>query len=405
MFFNNLPFLKRQFSNFYCILQSITKLITNDNTLQTKQLMKYLTFLFLLIAQLSLAQSKSLTKIIDRIDYQNDTIQAVYDWVTDNIKYDVKKLKNRKKGKRRLKRENFKSNEEYKAALLEDVIKKKKGVCDDYTRLFDAIVSNLGYESFIVAGITKDYKGKINRTSSHSWSAVKVNGTWKLYDPTWGAGNVKDGKKFVKKYTPIWYDVDPKVMVERHFPFDPIWQLLGNSIIYEEFKKDMNSGSSEHKFDCIPMVESHLKKNEEEQLIDRLERSILFGGNTSRIKKHRKTLQKKIDYFGISSNTDLINTTLNNFRTSSELFGEYIKEAKNKRFKDKKWTLEYSQSTLLEMRDLVTESITTLDGIDVKDSKSKRVFKKSITQAKSLLEYVDKELKYIDSKMSNPNRY
>jgi len=358
--------------------------------------MKYITFIFLLISQLGFTQSKSLTKIIDNIDYQNDTIQAVFDWVTDNIRYDVKKLKNRAKGKHSLKKENYKNIDAYKAALLEDVIKKKKGVCDDYTRLFDAIVSNLGYESFVVAGIIKDFKGKVNRQSSHSWNAVKVNGTWKLYDPTWGAGIVKDGKKFIKKYAPKWYDVDPSIMVERHYPFDPIWQLLSNPITYDEFAKGKNSGEGESKLDCISLVEAHMDKSEKEQLMGELERSQLFGGNISRIKKRRNHLQKKIDNFGVSSNRDLINSTLDDCRASSETFGEYIREAKNKRFKGKKWTAEYSKNTLSDVREKVIQSIATFENIEVKDSKSKRAFKKYISQSKSLLDRLDKEMIFLE---------
>ncbi len=48
----------------------------------------------------------------------------------------------------------------------------------------------------------------------------KIDGEWKLYDPTWGAGNVKDGKRFIKNYNKEWYDVSPGEMIKTHMPFD-----------------------------------------------------------------------------------------------------------------------------------------------------------------------------------------
>jgi hypothetical protein len=87
--------------------------------------MKYLTILFLFIVQLSFAQSKSVTRIIDQIEYQNDTLISVYNWVTDNIKYDVGKLKKLEKGVNLYKKRKFKNPNEYRAYLLEQVIKKK----------------------------------------------------------------------------------------------------------------------------------------------------------------------------------------------------------------------------------------------------------------------------------------
>lgn len=361
--------------------------------------MKYLTFIFVLVAQLSFAQSKSLTKVMDKIDYQSDTLKAVFDWVTDNIKYDVAKLKRMKGGENSFDKGKYKSIDEFKADQLEKVIKKKKGVCQDYSNLFDAIVSELGYTSIIIAGITKDNRGRIRSSVGHTWNAVKVNNEWKLFDPTWGAGYVKDNKKFVKKYSPQWYDVNPEDMKERHFPFDPIWQLSENPMTFQEFKNGKQSGEPETAYDYKGMIEAHFNKGGKEQLEDELSRSELNGGNTKPILKRRRSLKKKIEYYDVSSNNDLINSTVDKCRESSELFGEYIREAKNKRYQGKKWTVEYSHSTLLEIQDQVTASIATFESIDVKDAKIKRSFKKYIKQSKDLLEYVEKELGLLAGKM------
>ncbi len=354
--------------------------------------MKYIAFLSLFIVNTSFAQSKSLNRIIDKIDYQNDTIQAVYDWVTDNIKYDVAKLKDLEKGVNFYKKGKYKNTKEYKADLLEKVIKRKKGVCDDYTLLFDAIVRDLGYTSHIVDGVTKNKKGKVSKSIGHSWNAVKVNGEWKLYDPTWGAGYVKDNKKFVKKYFEQWYDVNPEIMKDRHLPYDPIWQLSENPITYKEFEKSIQPTATETPYDYKGIIVAHFLKSKKEQFIDELNRSELNGGKIKPIKNRRKFLQSKI-----SSND--IPSIIENCRVSSELLNEYYNEGKNKRFKDEKWTLEYSKNTLMDIKEQLQESIVAFGNVKMKDSKSKRAFKKNITQSKKMIKRVDKELEYLNSKL------
>ena len=360
-------------------------------------MMKYITILFLFIAQISFSQSKPLSKIIDKIDYQNDTILAVFNWVTDNIKYDVGKLKKLEKGVNFYKKGNYKSTKEFKAAMLKKVIKGKKGVCEDYTLLFNSIVNELGYISYVIPGVTKGKNDKVRKSSSHSWIAIKVDGVWKLYDPTWGAGYVNDKKKFVKKYFSQWYDVEPEKMKEKHFPFDPIWQLSENPMTYEDFKKGGQTKKPEISFDYTGMIEEYLEKDEKEQILDALNRSELNGGNIQSIKKHRKHLQKKISFYESSNRSSVIKSTLDNNRNSSQLFVEYIK-AKNNRFKDKKWTIEYSKNTLLDIQNQLEQSIETFKKMEANDAKSKRAIKGLLKQSNDFHSRVSKELEYLDDK-------
>ncbi len=354
------------------------------------KLMKYITILLLFISQLSFGQSASLTKIVDQIDYQTDTLKAVYDWITDNIKYDVKKLKELEKGVNFFEKGKYKSTAVYKADQLEKVIKKKKGVCDDYTLLFDAIVTELGYTSYIVEGITKGRKGKVNKNISHSWNAVKDNGTWKLYDPTWGAGYVKEHKKFVKKYFGEWYDVNPEEMKERHLPFDPIWQLSDNPISYKEFENGTITDEVDAIFDYEELITAHLQKSKKEQMTDELARSELNGGNIKPIKKRRKHLQNKISFTDIPE-------IIESCRASSEQFSEYLKEGKNKRFRGEKWTMEYSKKTLEGIKEQLLHSVDAFRNVKAKDTKSKKTFKKNINLSKKLLKHVEKELDFLSS--------
>ena len=195
--------------------------------------------LFLFSYPLSIsAQSESLNEIIEAIDFEEDTVKAVFVWVANNVKYDLDKLKQMddrdKAGKHN--DEEFLTEESYREQLLETVIKKRKGVCYDFAILFDALVAALGYESYIVTGYTKTAEGKLNRGSGHAWNAVKVGESWHLYDPTWGAGYVRGGKKFVPNLNMNWYDVAPTEMIKDHMPLDPIWQLSKHPVNYHYFE-------------------------------------------------------------------------------------------------------------------------------------------------------------------------
>jgi hypothetical protein len=54
--------------------------------------MKRLTIFFLFISQISFSQSIIVAETLDKIELNQDTIKSVFDWVANNIKYDVKKL-------------------------------------------------------------------------------------------------------------------------------------------------------------------------------------------------------------------------------------------------------------------------------------------------------------------------
>ena len=90
--------------------------------------MKYLPLIFIFFSLQSYAQSPPLTEVINQIDYQKDTLLAVYNWVTDNIQYDVKKLDDLKKGVNFYDKGNFKNKEDYIDDQLNKVIKKKKDI-------------------------------------------------------------------------------------------------------------------------------------------------------------------------------------------------------------------------------------------------------------------------------------
>lgn len=340
-----------------------------------------------LFSNVASAQSPVVSKIIGEIDYQQDTLLAVFDWITDNIKYDVAKLKELKKGVSFYQKGNFKNRQDYERSLIENTAKRKKGICQDYTFLFNAIIKELGYDAHIITGVTKRKGRKEISEVGHTWMAVKVDQQWKLIDPTWGAGQVKDGRTFVKKYGAQWYDTHPTEMIKTHYPHDPMWQLLSNPLSLYEFKKSATVGT-EPEIDYNSTITNYLQLTKKERPIDELSRITKENTAAKPMRDHVKYLKSQIQ-------GDEVPALFQAGKQAHDEVGEYYEQGKNKRFQGSKWTKEYSKSRLTELDSNITDLIVKLKAVKTSDPRNKQALKRTITQSRSLSKRIKKELKFL----------
>ena len=343
--------------------------------------------------QISYGQSSPITEIISKIEFQEDTIRSVFNWVTDNIKYDVKKAKTIENGSIAKKLPSFKSEEEYRNYQLEKVIQRKKGVCEDYSLLFKSILQELGYESYVVPGYNK-VNGKVNRKIGHAWNAVKVNEEWKLFDPTWGAGYV-DGSRFVKNFNEQWYDVDAKEMITSHMPFDPIWQLLDSPISYKAFNEGKEADTTKGSYPFNDLIAAQKNKGINVQMKEQVARSEEMGEGIRLVVDWRKYLTKQAKQYGVTSNIDLLNNANENGKKAVALFNDYMK-AKSKKFKGSKWSIEKAEQKLLESKNEAEKVLEVFSGVEVEDTKMKNSINKSVRFSTKLLKSIDKEIEFIE---------
>ena len=359
--------------------------------------MRILTLLLIILANQALAQSGSLEKVIAQIDVQTDPVKAIFDWVCDNIHYDVRESEQRIEDKGSQQNSKYKTEKEYKEASVKSCIYTKRGVCEHYSLLFDALVKELGYEAHIIEGFTKNGRGKINYSIGHSWNAVKVDGQWKLYDPTWAAGYVNDKNRFVKEFFIEWYDVDPNEMIKNHMPFDPIWQLKEKPISYKDFKADKESSSLDLTYDYNKLIEDYLNKSKKQQLADKLKRSNEMGEGIRMVNEWRKNVSLNLDLSTVRENPNLLNDASDRCNAAGKTFNEYI-NAKNKRFKSKKWTIAYAKDQMNKIHKEVSQSLVDFKSVKVKDSKIKKQLNSVITQSNSLLKRIEMEQKWLADK-------
>ena len=163
---------------------------------------------------------------------------AIYNWITHNIRYDVKALQTGK----------------IKPSKVEKVLKNRIGVCEGYAKLFTAMCQEVGLKAMNIDGYAKDWmfdNGTRVYLPRHMWCAVQVNGSWQFADPTWGAGNMVQAPlwwqavinkvlrrkvsyskrmKFRLRYDSSYCMQDPEAFRLKHLPADPIWQLTDTSM-------------------------------------------------------------------------------------------------------------------------------------------------------------------------------
>ena len=117
-----------------------------------------------------------------------EKFDAILSWVVAHVRYDYRRYNSGKA---------FSSDHSLKRTL-----RRQKGICTDYTNLMDSLCTYAGLQNVTITGYVKEVNFDVKDElyfDNHAWSAVKLNGVWFLYDPTWCSGTVSwDYKRFAK---------------------------------------------------------------------------------------------------------------------------------------------------------------------------------------------------------------
>lgn len=186
-------------------------------------------------------------KLTSPFETQQDKVRAIFVWITDNIVYDFEKYRADRSngGYTRIYGRSHKEIETKRQKIKQDKIIKTynngKGVCEDYSYLFEAMCQAIGIESRTITGYARFNPadiGKQTNTVNHAWNSVKIDGLWYLLDATWAAGTTdfRTGA-FSKKFQEGFFLTDPDVFILNHFPEESKWQLLSHAISFDNFSK------------------------------------------------------------------------------------------------------------------------------------------------------------------------
>lgn len=119
---------------------------------------------------------------------QEGKVEAIYEWITNNIAFDYDALM---KGQYSI------------VPDPKETLKRRKAISPGYVELMKAMLDYIEIENESVTGYIHDlhwFPGKLVMEEGHTWLAVKINGQWKFVDPTWDAGYIGRIPKKVKPY-------------------------------------------------------------------------------------------------------------------------------------------------------------------------------------------------------------
>lgn len=289
----------------------------------------YLLLCLFFITNLSWAQYESIDKKMDEMpnNYEESTAQiasyissnftttddkarAAFYWTASTISYDVENMNNQPPN-------------QSPQDKISRTLKSKKGVCMHYAQIFFDIMNKLSIETVLIDGYTKDSDGKV-AALSHVWCASKINNVWYLFDPTWGSGYVNN-LKFTKKINNKYYKAEPKSRLDRHMPFDYLWQFSNKPITNQEFyDSKLESTDKTLNFDYLKEIDNLKNLSELEKAQNRAER-IKQNGIKNRLITERLEFEKgRIAMFSQSNDFDKLKEITSNFNQSNQLFTEFL---------------------------------------------------------------------------------
>ncbi len=156
---------------------------------------------------------------------RNDTekARAIYRWVAANIRYDTQAY----------------FSGRLRSSGAAGALRNRTAVCEGFSSLFEALGKAAGLEIVTVSGWARGYGSEVGEPirggPDHAWNAVRVNGHWKLVDPTWGGGVLDEAGKYVRRFDEYFFFTPPEKLIATHFPEDAAWQLLDPAVTRAQF--------------------------------------------------------------------------------------------------------------------------------------------------------------------------
>jgi hypothetical protein len=180
---------------------------------------KFIVVYYLVISCTSL-YSQQKTEIFDLVakltaksETDDKKLEAIFDWVTSNIKYDHKAAK----------------TDISKFKPIAEILQSKSAICTGYANMMKEMCAISGIECRVVSGYARSSSDqKISDAPDHAWNAVRLGDKWFLLDATWSIQ--KNGIKY--------YLADPESMIQSHLPAQRWWQLMKHPVSYDDFNNE-----------------------------------------------------------------------------------------------------------------------------------------------------------------------
>lgn len=265
--------------------------------------------------------------IKNNFSHDEEKVRAAFYWISQNISYDVSAMH----------KVDFYENEQQ---LVTEALKNRKGVCMHYAVLFDHICKLAGVKSHWVGGFTRQ-NDKLDALP-HAWNVVNIYGKWQTIDPTWGSGQVKNGK-FVRKLNNSYFDTKPEDFIRTHCPLDPMWQLLTYPVSNTAFiKGNSMPDKNQTAWNFNDSILAYEKQDTLTREIVTLKRMQKSGMENELLVQEWRTLKYNIEIRSRNESIFLVNKAVTIFNEGVKSLNEFI-AYRNQHFAPRKEDNEIQQ--------------------------------------------------------------
>ena len=247
----------------------------------------------------------------------SDRIRAAFFWTTSNIRYDLADM-------------NVTRYSESREDKINRALQSKKGVCSHYAAIFNELAEKMGIQSYVIEGYNKQ-NGKVANLA-HAWNAAKIDSKWYVFDPTWGAGYVNNGK-FFKKLNNSYFKVEPSKIIATHMPFDNLWQFLNYPVTNGEFYEGkIHVNKSKKYFDFEREIAKYNNLSQTDQLFESAQRIEKNGLKNALIIERYDGKKKQLVHSRKNTNIDKLNSIVSEMNEAVALLNDFI-HYRNQQFK------------------------------------------------------------------------
>ena len=263
-----------------------------------------------------------------------DKSRAIFIWTATNIQYDIDNIY----------AINFYEKKEEKIAKA---LKNRKGICEHYAAVFNDVCLKVGIKSYVVEGYTM--QSGFTDYLPHAWCAALIDGSWFLFDPTWGSGYISNAK-FYRKINNDYFKAQPDKLIKSHMPFDYLWQFLNYPVTNQEFYEGkIQQNKSKPFFNYVDSINLFEKQNHLAQLTDiarRIEKnglknSMLFD-RLQHVKMEIENIKIEIQNAEEKEKVGFYNSAAGYYNDGVNSLNEFI-QYRNKEFTPKKTDVEIQQ--------------------------------------------------------------
>ena len=323
------------------------------------------------------------TYIKANLSTDEEKARAAFYWISQTISYDIASMNST----------NYYENEQQ---VVDEVMKSRKGVCMHYAALMSRICNRVGVKTFVVGGYTRQ-NGKVD-ILSHAWNVSFVNGKWQIIDPTWGTGQIVNGK-FVRQLNNEFFLMQPEEGIKSHCPFDPMWQLLQYPIDNNNFSKGIVAiDKSKPLFSFNDSIAAYEKADELTRQKAALRRMENNGINSKLLQENQQQIKNRIN--GIQKNTSIetFNNAVNTLNQAVNDLNEFIN------YRNKQFTPKRSDAALKLMLENVETILarykTEVAGITYADAGIKYSLSEINKTVQSLEEALAEQRTFLDKYLS-----